>query len=141
MTTAFVDTGAWIALLVQKDQHHAVARDFFHSIARDVRLVTSNYVLSETLTWLAYHGMRETAFRFKEMVDASEHLKRLTMAWVTEETHGYAYRIFEEWDDQDFSFCDCTSFVLARQREVDFVFGFDRHFRSLGFDLQPSVES
>ncbi len=141
MSTAFVDTGAWIALLVQRDRHHARAREFFHSIARSTKLVTSNYVLSETLTWLAYHDMRRQALAFKDMIDASEQTRRLIMAWVTPETHEYAYRIFANFDDQDFSFCDCTSFVLARQREVDFVFGFDHHFVTLGFDLKPAVET
>jgi predicted nucleic acid-binding protein len=137
LTTAFVDTGAWIALMVQKDAYHVPAREFFRSIARSTRLVTSNFVMSETLTWLAYHGLRREALRFKDMVDASEQVRRLNMAWVTPEVHEYAYRIFANFDDQDFSFCDCTSFILARQKAVDFVFGFDHHFASLGFDLRP----
>jgi predicted nucleic acid-binding protein len=54
--TAFVDTGAWIALMVPRDQYHQRATTFFRSIARNTRLVTSNYVLSEAFTWLRYHN-------------------------------------------------------------------------------------
>lgn len=141
MSTAFVDTGAWIALMVQRDAHHRRAREFFRSIARSTRLVTSNYVMAETLTWLAYHDLRPSALKFKDMVDASEQTRRLSMAWITPAIHEYAWRIFANWDDQDFSFCDCTSFVLCRERDVDFVFGFDHHFSTLGFDLRPRVET
>ena len=72
LTLAFVDTGAWIALLVPRDQHHVRAREFFRSMPRDTRLLTSDYVLSETVTWLSYHGWSSTALRLKSQIEASE---------------------------------------------------------------------
>ena len=47
--------------MVQKDAYHVRAREFFREIARDTRLMTSNYVIAETATWLGYHGMRPAA--------------------------------------------------------------------------------
>lgn len=137
MTLAFVDTGAWIALMVSRDAHHRRAREFFREIAPRTRLVTSNYVLAETVTWLAYHGLHGSALRLREMVDAAETTRLLDVDWVTPRVHEQAWDYFQRFDDQEFSFCDCTSFVLSSSRGVDFVFGFDQHFRSMGFDLQP----
>jgi hypothetical protein len=137
LTTAFIDTGAWIALLVPRDNHHRRARAFFQRIAPRTRLLTSNYVLAETVTWLAYHGLRSAALRLKEQVSAAESTSLLATAWVTPDVHDAAWDYFERFDSQDFSFCDCTSFALCRARKVDFVFGFDHRFRSMGFDLQP----
>ena len=50
-----------------------------------------------------------------------------------------AMEIFEKYSDQDFSFTDCTSFVLARRESVDEVFTFDRHFAMFGFNVRPVV--
>jgi predicted nucleic acid-binding protein len=127
--------------MVQKDAYHVRAREFFREIARDTRLVTSNYVIAETATWLAYHDMRPVASRLKEMVDSAEKTNFLITAWVTPNVHADAWKLFDGWDDQDFSFCDCTSFVLSRSHGVDFVFGFDRHFRTFGLDLKPGPEA
>ena len=35
--------------------------------------------------------------------------------------------------------CDVTSFAVVEERAIDFVFGFDHHFRMAGFDLRPGV--
>jgi predicted nucleic acid-binding protein len=74
----FVDTGGWIAVVVQTDQYHDVG----------------------VLHYEALISRRERFF-------------------------------------QDFSFTDCTSFVLVQQAEVDEVFGFDQHFLMFGFNVKP----
>jgi predicted nucleic acid-binding protein len=137
LTLAFVDTGAWIALLVPRDLHHRSARDLFRSIARETHLLTTNYVLAETVTWLAYHDAHKSALQFKDMTEAAERAGLLTTAWVMPQVHADAWRFFERFDDQDVSFCDCSSFVVCEARRVDFVFGFDKHFTMAGFDLRP----
>lgn len=71
------------------------------------------------------------------MPEAAQKLSQLTVLWVTPDQHIEAWDLLERYDDQDFSFCDCTSFVLSRSEDVDFVFGFDAHFRIAGLDLRP----
>jgi predicted nucleic acid-binding protein len=39
--------------------------------------------------------------------------------------------------DIPLSLTDATSAAVARRSKANEVFGFDRHFRALGFDLQP----
>src|SRR5690606_38709944 len=43
----FVDSGAWIALVSARDQHHSTDTLFRHTIAARNRIVTSNLVLAE----------------------------------------------------------------------------------------------
>lgn len=45
--------------------------------------------------------------------------------------------MLQQFSDQQLSFCDCTSFAMSSHHKVDFVFGFDEHFRTGGFDLRP----
>jgi predicted nucleic acid-binding protein len=133
---AFVDSSAWIAMLVSRDTNHLAALRFFRSIPK-VRLVTSNYILAETFTWLTYHGHRRAVLQLNQMVAESEKLKLLDLEWVTPEIHDQAWSIFVRYDDQEFSFYDCTSFVICRRKKVDFVFGFDSDFRTMNFDVRP----
>jgi len=71
------------------------------------------------------------------MTEAAEKIGRLQVAWITRDVDDDAWQIFERYDDQLFSFQDCTSFVIGKRENVDFVFGFDEDFRTMGFDLRP----
>lgn len=93
--------------------------------------------MSETITWLVYRGYRSGAVQLQQLIEESAPDGRLTIAWVDADIHAEAWRIFLRYDDQTFSFCDCTSFALCFQNNVDFVFGFDRDFRIVGLDLRP----
>ena len=51
----FVDSGAWIALSNQTDQHHRDALAVYNDLKKEkVRLLTTDYVIDETTTWLRY---------------------------------------------------------------------------------------
>ena len=139
MSDGFVDTGAWLALIMPDDMHHQEATVFFRTLARGVHLVTSNYVLSETYTWLRYRDSHATAVRFHQRIVDAERTGLLSVVWVTPGIAEHAWGIFARYGDQEFSFTDCTSFVISRVRPVDFVFGFDSDFRTMGFDLRPGA--
>jgi predicted nucleic acid-binding protein len=74
------------------------------------------------------------------MIEASQQQDFLTLTWITPEIHEAAWAIVDKFDDQRFSFYDCTSFAVCAERDVDFVFGFDSDFRTAGFDLRPGPE-
>jgi len=137
VTTAFVDSSAWIALVVQRDAQHTRARDLFRSIARDTKLVTSNGVLGESLTFLTYRNHRTQALQLKAMIEAAAQTNLLALDWVTQEVHDRAWEIYERFEDHTFSYWDCSSFAICEARGVDFVFGFDRDFEIAGFQLRP----
>ena len=41
------------------------------------------------------------------------------------------------YDDKDFSFTDCTSFVMMRRLKIVDAFTADHHFEQMGFRLWP----
>jgi uncharacterized protein len=51
---------------------------------------------------------------------------------VTEEIIDAAWRAFEDLADHEFSFTDCTSFVLTERLGIETAFTFDAHFREYG---------
>ena len=141
MPTAFVDTGAWIALMVARDQYHRRATSFFRSIARNTHLVTSNYVLAEAYTWLRYHHAIDAEIKLRDAVEAAEHVGLLDIEWVSRDVHEQALDTFRQYDDLALSICDCTSFSICASRNVDYAFGFDAEYLMMGIELQPGLES
>jgi len=134
--SAFVDSGAWIAILDRREPLHVRAVDFYRSLGR-TRIFTSNYVVSETLSWLAQKNRQALSPRFRKTVLDGRRIRWLTLLWIDEETHTDAWDLYDQFSARAFSFTDCTSFVLAKREKVDFVFGFDADFRTMGLDLRP----
>ena len=129
----FVDTSAWIALLTRNDQSHQAALTVQAQLRHEkARLLTSDYVVDETITWLRYRVGHAAAVDFGEMTRRSQltevtpiNLPLLDAAWD----------IFKKYADQEFSFTDCTSFALMQAVHVNRVFSFDHHFRVMGFTV------
>ncbi len=136
----FVDTGGWYAVVAVDDRCHEVSERYFHDLLRaGDHLLTSDYVLDETLTRLRYDFGLNTAITFWQMITRAHREGFLTILQVDETVWQSAMNIFQRFDDQNFSFTDCTSFALLQERPVDEVFGFDRHFSIFGFALKPGL--
>ena len=43
-----------------------------------------------------------------------------------------AWKVFEEFDDKNWSFTDCTSKVVMEQLGIEVAFAFDHHFHQYG---------
>lgn len=123
----FVDTGAWYASLVPADPHHAKAAAWLatnHSI-----LLTTDYVIDETLTLLRARGERKRALLIGAKFfdgDLAEVHK------VTNADLMRAWNVFTKFDDKDWSFTDCTSKVVMEQLDFRVAFAFDHHFQQFG---------
>jgi predicted nucleic acid-binding protein len=137
LALVFFDTGAWVALADPHDQFRSVARSYFQSIGRDTQLITSNYVIQEAVTYLVYHGSRRHVRPMREMLGASESLGWLSTVWVSSEIHDAAWRVFDQFGDQELSFVDCSSIAICRLLNIDTAFGFDRHFPIAGINRVP----
>ncbi len=132
----FVDTGAWCALYDKSDLYHPHALSFLQGLKeKKAQLITSDYVLDETLTLLRFRAGHREAVEFGRWVLRSPLVKMLS---VNERVWQAAWEIFVRYDDKDFSFTDCTSFALMQQLGLHEAFAFDDHFRQMGFVMVPS---
>jgi len=131
----FVDSGAFVARHLPRDQHHAAALAGWDRLARrGWRCLTTSFVVDETVTLLARRaGARFAADRARAMLTS----ERLTIVRPTADDEMVALDILEKFEDKDFSFTDCISFATMRARDVRRAFTFDRHFREAGFVLWP----
>lgn len=135
----FVDTGAWYAVQITDDRHHAAAQAVLRELVEsDVQIVTSNLVIGETYTLLrTAKGYRE-AKRFLDTLGQSRKLERFA---ITEFLERKAYEILAQYTDHPFSFVDATSFALMRQQRIQHAFAFDAHFVTAGFLRIPASSS
>ena len=135
MNRLFVDTAGWMAMADAKDPLHIKsleARDGWFE--QDGILVTSNYVLDETLTLIRLRIGIEAAGKWWTMISDSPRCK---VEWITPERTEKAIRWFFSWMDQSFSFTDCTSFIVMRELGLEDVLTGDRHFAVAGFRIHP----
>ena len=123
----FVDTGAWYASLVPTDLDHARAVQWLAT--NHSQLLTTDYVIDETLTLLRVRGETKRALvigaRFFQ--DGVTQIHKITTADLT-----LAWKTFEQFDDKGWSFTDCTSKVVMEQLGIKVAFAFDHHFRQFG---------
>ena len=131
MRRVFVDTSCWFAAAFADDPDHERVRT---TLTGGDRLITSNFVLDETITICAGKlGHRVAASVGGLLLDTDEvDLVRLTAA-----DELAAWKLFIERPDKSYSFTDCTSFVLMRRLGIDVAFALDDHFRQEGFEVQP----
>ena len=122
----FVDTGAFCALTIPKDQHNLTAKSVYKQIQKDKAVIyTSDYVLDETYTLLKTRSSHATAIKFMEQMDKSQ----IDILRITEDIEESAKALFKKFDDRRLSYTDCTSFALINHLEIEAVFAFDEHFK------------
>lgn len=134
----FVDTGAFYARADEDDIHHEAATRLFDGIRSGAMvyrpLYTSQAVLSEFATLALYKLGHETAASALGAIRASESINVVPVDQPAFET---AAAQFERFEDQQISFVDHTTSILADERDIEHVFAFDSDFSTLGYTLIP----
>ncbi|MBX9877522.1 MAG: PIN domain-containing protein [Candidatus Obscuribacterales bacterium] len=138
----FVDTGAFCAFADQKDKYHQIAvRQFSLILNQRLPLITSNFVIDETYTWLRYHLGYDQAIKFLQTIRQAEQQKEssLEIITITREIEDKAMTILKKYNDQDLSFTDATSLAVIQRKKLKQAFSFDSHFYLLSIELIPGV--
>ena len=140
--SAFVDTWAWVGSFDRRDTYHERAKHAVLDCLRNkIRLVTTDYVLCETITLL---------FRKATIGDKSQVVKDLLAffnVWevviepVTSPRFAKALDSRFRYEDKpEISFTDLTSMVVMQELGITDILTADRHFEkvNLGFRLVPA---
>jgi len=137
MKRFFVDTAGWMAMADSKNPRHTASLNFRDQwFENGAIIVTSNYILDETLTLIRMRLGIEAAKKWWGQVSESP---RCNVEWITPERAEKAVHWFFRWQDQSFSFTDCTSFILMRELHIKDALTGDRHFITAGFQIHPVV--
>lgn len=132
----FIDTGAWIALTDKSDQYHRQAARIYSALkVQKRRLLTTDYVIDETITRLRYDASHLIAVNFLDLITISERSGILTITRIDDSVFQKAILIFRQYDTAVLSFTDCTSFAVCEIFEIHQAFAFDQHFPMFGISL------
>lgn len=131
--TAFVDSGAWIALALSRDPLHRQAREQWETLqAAGARLRTSLPVVIETFTFLERNASRDVALAWKDSIyepGAADILE------CRREDLDTSWAYFRRNDLHKLSAVDATSFAIMRRARIRLAFAFDHHFAVVGFRM------
>jgi hypothetical protein len=117
----------------------ADAADPLHTSAAEMRdkwlregtvFVSTDFVMDETLTLLRMRLGLDAAERWWELVQSS---RRITWEGIDAARADKARAWFFRWRDKKFSFTDCTSFVVMKERRIRMSLTSDHHFEQAGF--------
>ena len=132
MERLFVDSSAWFAYANRKDPGHSQVREIFRSF--NGRLVTSNFIFDETISLFLYRlGHRAAQLAGTVLLDPDT----VDLVRVTWEDEQAAWSLFCNRTDKQYSFTDCTSFILMRRLALSSALALDDDFRVEGFGLVP----
>ncbi len=98
--------------------------------------MATDYVLDETATLLVARGAGHLAQPFFARVFASQ---ACTICWTDAARFAEVQEFFLKHVDQGWSFTDCVSFVVMRERRMREALTSDRHFAAAG--LVPLLKS
>jgi predicted nucleic acid-binding protein len=122
----FVDSSAWYALGNARDKNHLAAKRFLDA---GHRLLTTNFVIDETITLVLVRKGYQAAVDLGEQLWSEEQAR---IVWLSRADQRAAWQLFKRYSDKEFSFTDCTGFVLMERLGLTHAFAFDEHFDQTG---------
>ena len=136
----FVDTCGWIALNNKRDTFFDKAQRINKELlTKSYRYITTNFVLDETYTALLDKANHFITVNFGESIRKAN---TVDVIYITKDIEDRSWNLFKRYSDKDFSFTDCTSFIIIQdlirhmgQKFERKIFTNDKHFKQMGYEL------
>jgi uncharacterized protein len=125
-----LDTSGFFALMDARDPAHLKARGWIGSQRGHARLVTTEWIIGETCTLLVARRRPHLVARFLDYLDQSAALLVIN---PDEGLLGSAKQFIRRQAEQGYSFVDCLSFCVMKERTISRALTSDEHFRKVGF--------
>ena len=126
-----LDTSGLYALIDRKDAHHATARRKTEVLVRSGRtFIVTDFIVSETATLAKVRSGAHAALRVLDLVEQSVTIR---IERIDSERFDATKAYFRRHIDHGYSFTDCSSFVIMRERRMREALTTDAHFVEAGF--------
>lgn len=133
----FIDTVPLCALNNPRDQYHLKSALILKELkGYQHEIITTDYVVDEAATLLltTIKGGYRYATSMLSLLFENDSL--IHVEWIGKERFLAAVNVFRRYNkDKQWSFTDCTSFVIIKELKIQKVFTFDDHFRQMGFAI------
>lgn len=135
--TVFMDATALCALNNPRDQYASSSQRILQKLeASHAALIATDYVIDEAATLLLTH-IKGGFWLAKNLLDwVLRPTSTVTVEWIDSVRFREAADVFRRFNrDKQWSFTDCTSYVVMKERKIKTAFSFDEHFREMGMKL------
>ncbi len=141
VNSVFVDTWGWLTLRDKSETRHAEVSDYYRRARLESRrIITSDYVLDETITLLFRRLPFSQARNSVDLIDQAIAQGYLTIETITQHRFESAKQLRYQYDDKPLiSFTDLTSMVVMSDLGIEDILTADAHFShvGMGFNLRP----
>lgn len=128
-----MDSFAWIATINKSDNYHEICLGILEELLNNqAKLITTNYVVVETINSLSKVDFRKTVIEF---IDKLEKSPSVQIIKITDEIYHNAWTFYKQRMDKDWVITDCTSFEVMRAFNIKKAFTNDKHFEQAGYSL------
>lgn len=134
MSTILIDTSALHALHYVRDDNHANAVTYFRSLAGRIKPILTEWVFVETMNLTKARLSPDRAIALGQQLKASRAFYWLVL---TDADKQATWDIFEQYQDKDWSYVDCSLLAVARRLEIKRIFAFDHHFQQMDLEVLP----
>ncbi len=134
MSTLLIDTSALHALNYARDGHHAQALVYFKSLAGRVKPILTEWVFVETMNLTKVRLGPTHAIAFGRQLKTSKAFYPLILTDIDKRA---TWDIFEQYQDKQWSYVDCSLLAVAQRLKVNKIFAFDHHFEQMGLEVAP----
>ena len=133
MKPIFVDTSALIALGNKKDSLHQQAIQIRNKLkTQNRKFITTNAVLLE-------FGNAFSRIAFKSVAISVIKAIKVSQKWecvaIDELLFEQALNLYQKMNDKEWGLVDCSSIIVASERELTEVFTTDHHFKQADFTI------
>jgi len=131
----FIDTWGWLALEDRLERSHENAAQYYNEVrAGSGQILTSNFVLDETITRLFRRRPFQEANRFTRGILSSPFVR---VELVTEPRFRQALTLRQRFADKPkISFTDLSTMVIMTELNVAKILTADSHFSQVGMGFQ-----
>ena len=131
MKSVFADTDYWVAILNPHEQLHPKAKSASARLA-NVRLVTSEMVLTELLAFYSVKGerLRDGAVT---LIERMRQNPNVTIVPQTSAQFQESLAVYKQYRDKEWSLTDCASILIMREESITEALSHDQHFEQAGF--------
>lgn len=129
MNKVFLDTSFVVALVNEKDQHHARATELSETFDGQPLIVT-DAVLLEVGNALARKFKEQAVEVITDFLTSDE----VEVVSMDADLFRRALELYQTHKDKAWGLTDCTSFVVMRERGIVDALTYDGDFRQAGFN-------
>lgn len=127
----FLDTSFVIALELKNDIKHREAIEKWNTLLRtNYEISVTTYIIDEILTFFNSKGFHSKSVDIYNWLADSSKVK---IIHINENHFESALNYFKKHQDKNYSFTDCTSFIVMKEQRIKTALTFDKHFFEANF--------